>query len=237
MPLKRAHLVTPGTTNFEEKVVRAASAALATYGCNDTTGRWQGDPVFEHIVEGRQTWWLVNGKRRDYSGCGDLIHWTFWNLIGAEQDSDARWLNRAEAFGYRVGVNVSNLRWKCPAWRSFKKGQFNPSRGDCLLIGEHGGEHVAIVDSVGDGTYTSMDYGQFSKKFGKHGGVKVTRPFRKGRDGRVWVGTVRIKPVIGVVDVWEMYKLVDPEWPALVPQAFAMGQESDNPYSPAPATP
>lgn len=237
MPLKRVYLFAPDTADFVEEVVRAASVSLANYGVAANNGRMEGDAVFDHITEGRQTWWLVNGKRRDYSGCGDLAHWTFWNLIGAEQDSGATWLNREEAFGYRVGRNISNLRWKCPAWRSFKKGEFDPRPGDCLLIGENGREHVAIVESLDDGSYVSCDYGQFFPKFGKHGGKRLKRPYRKGRDGRIWVGATRPKPAIGVVDVWEMFKLVDPEWPALVPSDFSMGQASDNPYSPTSATP
>ena len=241
--MKRTYTWEPNAeTVLHEPTVRAASVALARYGCDGATGRLQGDPVFEEITEGRQASWMVNGKKRSYSGCGDLIHWVLWRLMGADPytgDSPEakraraelkRWMNRAEAYGWKTGFNIAKLRWKCGAWRSFKKGEFDPQPGDCLLIGEGGREHVAIFEGRDGDTYTSLDYGQFFN--GKHGGKLCTRRIARGGDGRIHVGNARLRPVIGVVDVWKAAILVHPTFAALVPDTFDGGVPSDNPHDP-----
>lgn len=218
----------------DETLVRDAAVAIAAEATNGDAGRWKGDPVFEHVTEGRQTWWLVNGKRRDYSSCGDLPHETFFNLFGARayqaptlKEFYSRWMNRKEAYGWKVGWNIVKLQLTGKAWRKFTKGDFDPKRGDALLIGEYGAEHVAIVESVDrtSSTYVTHDYGQFNAMLGKHGGKRCTRKFGQGKDGRIWVGaTTLARPAIGVVDVFVLYKLMLARGEldrAVVPDSFA----------------
>lgn len=226
-----------------ESNVRAASVALAQWATGPN-GRIKGDPVFEEVTEHRQRSWLVNGKLRSHSACADLAHWTFWNLLGATKYNGVLrsaiepWINRTEAYGWKVGWNISKLRYKCPAWRSFKKGECDAKPGDAMLVGEGGSEHVFIVTSNDGTTLYSRDYGQFFNPTptvrgskADHGGKVTVRTIRIGPDGRRWAGATSIgRPCIGVVDCWALYQKMSGAGTleyAVVTDGFV---PSDNPY-------
>lgn len=104
-----------------------------------------------------------------------------------------------------------------------------------LLIGEHGPEHVFIVESAHEGTLFSHDYGQFFN--GKHGGRAVTRHYDLGPSDRFHVfGTMPPgRPYIGKLDPTA---LLDPYFPqndldpAEVPQTFDGGIDAPPPERP-----
>jgi hypothetical protein len=189
-----------GTTEgtLDEGLVRAAMVANARFACNAGSGRNQGDPVFEEVVEGRQRW-------PGYSSCGDLVHW----CLRRAGFRDERVLNREDDDGsvpWRVGVNVSRLVYATGhAFKWWTRGSpHGLVAGDMALIGENGMEHVFVVAEVAGDTVTSYDYGQFFN--GKHGGKRVTRRVHVGPGDRVHLygSTLPGRPLIGRLDVPEL---------------------------------
>jgi len=74
-----------------------AARAWLVFACRSTMGRYQGDPVFEAVTEGRQ--------HGSYSACGDLGHWLLFRL-GVRFP----WVNRAEFRGWvSTGKEVSPI--------------------------------------------------------------------------------------------------------------------------------
>jgi hypothetical protein len=239
---------------LDEAIVRAAIVSLAEYATRESIGRCKGDPVFEHVTEKRQSCWVANGKVRCYSGCGDLVHFVFFNASGAYDYHDTpktrsalSWLNRTEAFGWKVGANVSKIVFGTPrgCWTMHRKGgSFLAKPGDAIVIGEGGTEHTAIVRSFdpNTGTLVTLDYGQFfspaPRKPADHGGKQITRTVRKGPDGRLWafVTVPPGRPLLGHLDALKTLQAADDAGgapcllPALVPSCFELGIFDDNPY-------
>lgn len=241
----------------DETAVRTAIAALARYACNGDVGRIKGDPVFEEVTEKRQACWLVNGSKRCYSGCGDLPQWALWRALGATvYPTKLPWVNRAEAWGWKPGANISRLVYSTgAAWNMAKPGECPaPRQGDVILVGNNtavgGFEHVFVVGAcmtiAGDPNPTlklsSYDYGQFLQPAGAshadHGGVACTRTAQRRSDGRWWAfGTNPPgRPIIGWLDAYALWNAAqsaiggDGLEAALVPDDFTGGRPSDNPY-------
>jgi hypothetical protein len=188
----------------DEGETRAAATALADYLVNGEAGAWD-DAKFDFVVERRQS--------PGYSGCGDLCHAVLWAMLGAKPPEDeagrqaqARVVNRAEAYGWKVGVNISRLRYSTgDAFIVHKPHQpWAPKGGDLVLVGEDGREHVFVVTGwdgdMNGGELRSCDYGQFNEKLGKHGGCRVVRRPLRGQDGRLWT-KANGRPVVGHVDL------------------------------------
>ena len=197
--MKRTFL---NSDNDESKPIDAfmanqAAVALARYACNGCTGRLSHDPVFIEVTEHRQATWTAQGKLHSYSACADLAHWVLWNLVGKPAPTPAvkaqlRGINRKEAFGWQVGLNIALLAHHVAPRVKYGPGvKFTAEPGHILLIGEGGQEHIAIVKGiVGPELYT-FDYGQFfalrPHTAADYGGRCVTRDISGGKDGRPWV--------------------------------------------------
>ena len=138
---------------------RHAAIAIAYNACRDGRGhnRAGGDPVHEHVTEGRRTQWeqarargAAWAQRGTYSSCGDLAHYMLYAL-GCR---DSRYVNRDELAGWRVGANISML---CSSPWFLSDGA--PKVGDILYV--TGPEHVCVLLSrVSDDKWITADYGQ-----------------------------------------------------------------------------
>lgn len=241
--LLRVHLKDhPCADTLDPDIVREAIVAIARFACDDARGRVKGDYVFERVTEGRQSCWVVNGKQRCYSGCGDLAQFVLWLAAGAERYTDPavrramRYTNRAEAWGWKQGWNISMLDGFVPSGSKVRHrpGDKLAARpGDLLLIGEGGQEHIMVVRDIAAGRLTSLDYGQFFD--GKHGGRQCVRTLRKGPDGRLWAfsTTPPGRPVVWSIDTGSVLRTVSGTGallPAVVPAPFDKGIVDDNPY-------
>lgn len=229
----RFEIIPPPAYTIE--LTRRGLVAIASALCNGEEGWQKGDPIFDYVTEGRQTWWLVNGVRRDYSSCGDLVWATLWLGAGATLYSDPgmrrvlQCINREEAGKYRSGYNMINLHAKVPdgTWTRFRKQAFAPPAGSALLVSEP--EHVCIVHRLeyegdGSGTLYTLDYGQFFAKDGReeHGGRAKEKRFWTAPNGTVFVGdpSKRGRPVYGWLDLALVLS-------ALKDAAHAAGREPD----------
>lgn len=120
---------------------------LATDGAK---GRPESDPIYRAITENRDT-------GRAYSSCGDLVHWLYFRL-----GIRGAWLNRAEHLGWKRGLNIARLVYRCPDARKVRPDeQFE--LGDVLVVwNKRDGTdaHVLVVRSQGAGVLLSADGGQ-----------------------------------------------------------------------------
>ena len=120
-------------------------------------GRPESDDIYRRITEYRDT-----GKA--YSSCGDLCHWLLFRL-GIRLPM----INRAEAGGWKAGVNISRLAWRDPARSAEHSEDYEP--GDILAVWnkpDTTDAHVLVVRKhIGDHIH-SADYGQ-------PGGARRTR--------------------------------------------------------------
>lgn len=103
---------------------RVAAVALDEYACGYTEGRDKADPVYQNVVEGRDTPSNYTG----YSSCADRAHWKLFRL-GCRHS----WINRKENKGWKVGANISALAYGSPVSKKPTK-DWVPSAGDELLI-------------------------------------------------------------------------------------------------------
>jgi hypothetical protein len=241
--------------SLDEQAVRRAMVGLARFACRDDLdkrGRQKGDHVFERVTEGRQGCWLISGRRRCYSACGDLPHFVMWAACGAIQYTgdvrkSLRWINRAEAWGWRVQWNLIKLHAETgSAWSKHVKGDAVVERtqpGDVWIIGDGQDQHAMVIASIVNGVIKSYDYGQFfngADGIGRAGGNVVVRRLHKGRDGRTWVFKNRApgRPLYGRLNTYAAMLHADMAKgepgaldAALVPSdCFKLGIPSDNPY-------
>ena len=253
--LVRTHLRRNLGGSLDEHMVREAFIGNARFACrndDDTHGRQKGDPVFERVTEGRQGCWLINGKRRCYSACGDLVHFAAWLTCGAVQYKNdvrksLRWINRSEAWGWRVQWNLIKLHAETgSAWARHRRGDAIVERtiaGDVWIIGDGQDQHTMLIKSVRDGVVESYDYGQFftgADGIGRVGGNTVARRLQTGPDGRTWVFKNRApgRPLYGRLNTFAAMNHADmingepgALDAALVPSdCFKLGIPADNPY-------
>lgn len=249
--MNRIHLRKSLRDPLDESLVRSAIVELARFACNGTTGRQKGDPVFERVTEGRQECWTVDGKRRCYSACGDLPHFVAWCAAGGVVDfrevrQSLGWINRAEAWGWRVGWNLIKLHAETgAAWFRHRKigdGVRQATRpGDVWLIGEYGNEHGFVVESIEGDVVNSFDFGQFFELAGvwEHGGKARSRSLRPGLDGRLLVGDDLDgwRPLHGRLNMFAALRTADESIgkpgglvASLVPDGVKGGIPDDNPY-------
>lgn len=249
--LERRHLRKRINGPLDEGFVRDAIVDLARFACSPPNGRQKGDAVFERVTEGRQGCWLHNGRRRCYSACGDLPHFVSWLAAGAVRYDnprtrhDLRWINRREAWGWRVQWNLIKLHAETgSAWTRHRKGDHCVAQtrpGDVWIIGDGGDQHAMVVKQISDGRVLSFDYGQFFNGpdgIGRHGGKERARTLTKGPDGRIWVYDTRApgRPLYGRLNVYAALLHADgagelPLAAALVPETlFKVGIPTDNPY-------
>lgn len=251
--LTRVHLRKSLNGPLDEEAVRAAFVELARFACNGSKGQQKGDPIFERVTEGRQGCWLINGKRRCYSSCGDLPHFAAWLACGAVLYDDAhvrkslRWINRKEAWGWRQGWNLIKLHAETgSAWTKHRKGDSvvaDTRPGDVWMIGEYGLEHVFVIESIEGNVVRSFDYGGFfvgSDGVARHGGRGTTKTLRRGVDGRTWAFGDKPpgRPLAGRLDTFAALVAADRHGEgscsgldaALVPEGFPFGIPTDNPY-------
>lgn len=249
--LVRRHLRKKLNGPLDEGFVREAVVDLGRFACLPPHGRQKGDTVFERVTEGRQGCWLVNGKRRCYSACGDLPHFVAWLASGAVRYEDPkvchelRWINRREAWGWRVQFNLIKLHAETgAAWTRHRKGDnvvANTRPGDVWIIGDGQDQHALLVYAIEDGRVLSYDYGQFfvgTDGIGRHGGKARARTLTRGPDGRTWVYAERApgRPLYGRLNVYAALIHADgasdvPLAAALVPETlFKVGIPTDNPY-------
>lgn len=240
LPTKDGSLVLPA--------VRDAIVCTAEALCGFNVGVVKGDPIFDYVTEGRQTSWLVNGKRRHYSSCGDLPWAVLWLLAGDhryenEVDRVLACVNRREAYGYRTAKNIEYLHSRTgKAWTWYKPDRWSPSklRGTALLVDDP--EHVCIVeDAKDDGTITTFDYGQFFQREGRssaeHGGCRRRKKWHR-IGNRIFVhgGTKPGRPVMGWLDLATVlanaHAVTGDLIPSVVPATFRGGRATDNPYLP-----
>lgn len=239
-------------SSLDEAIFRAAILSIADFACNGSIGRQKGDPIFERVTERRQSCWKVEGKTRCYSGCGDLPHFAAWLLTGAIRynepiRSSLRWINRAEAWGWKTGWNLIKLHSETgSAWTKHTKRDAIVSEtkaGDIWYFGEAGTGHVCIVKRIENDQLFSFDYGGFFKgSTGKseHGGKANVRSFREGSDGRIKVfdsGYPSGRTLVGKLDLFSAISVADTcsetrLEAALVPEGFELGIPTDNPYFP-----
>jgi hypothetical protein len=240
-----------GVYEIDPDIANEASAALARFACfdderPDRCGRTKGDPVFEKVTEGRQKTWIdKNNKLHNYSGCADLAQFVLWYLAGKPDPDDHDtgfafgFVNRADAFGWRVGMNVAQLglaQFKTV----YKSGMpFAGARGHVLLIGENGQEHIAIIDQKRDNELLTFDYGQFFQPSPKSkadaGGKPCKRVLYTGKDGRPWLLQDRMpgRPVVWTINTGLLLNhasLRCPTLPAFLPSTFEGAVQTDNPY-------
>lgn len=225
--IRLASPASPGT--LDRELLRAVMIANARFACNGATGRNQGDPIFEEVVEGRQRW-------PGYSSCADLVHW----CLRRAGFRDERVLNREDDDGslpWRMGVNISRLVYATgSAFSWWKPGRpFDLEPGDMALIGENGQEHVFIAAAVTADNVISYDYGQWFN--GKHGGRQVTRRINTAATSRLYLygSTLPGRPYMGRLDPCE---LLEPAFlrnelePAELPDDFDPGVPTVPPPSP-----
>jgi hypothetical protein len=158
---------------------------LLTYATDGDTGRSESDPVYREITENRDT-----GKA--YSSCADLAHWMYERL-----GMRGPWLNRASLpQGFRYGVNVSRLAYKCPEARAPHKGeQFET--GDVLIVWNREDTtdaHVLVVREHSPGVIDSADYGQ-------PGGARRRRGLLVTSAGNMILGGRRVQRVLRLREV------------------------------------
>lgn len=129
-------------------------------------GRGESDPVYRAITEGRDVGEV-------YSSCGDLCHWLLFRL-----GIRSPYINRAEHRGWRMGMNIGYLMWRCPEARPPHTGEVY-SPGDILAVwNEPNGTdaHVLVVREHQGSLVMSADYGQ-------PGGKIRTRVLQRGMLG------------------------------------------------------
>jgi hypothetical protein len=183
--------------------IRRRALEIARYAVDDEHGTNEGDDVFEVVTEGRKSANTAarrtNPKLVPYSECGDLPSYVLWTLVQelvangphhvAQAREAARTINRAEAYGYKVGANISKL-FGSPAFvATLDVRDLRP--GDIGLIGAP--EHVFIVEGLylNKASLVTIDYASE-----KGGGSITERPTVVG--GR---GLASGRPLIGYVDV------------------------------------
>ncbi len=103
---------------------KVASVALNTYFCNGFKGRTKTDPVYMYVTENRD----VPATYKSYSSCGDRAAATLFRL-----GCRAKFINRKEHLGWKVGANISNLAFGCPVAKKPGK-DWVPSVGCEMLI-------------------------------------------------------------------------------------------------------
>lgn len=200
----------PAAHFLDDIQLRQRVLSLADEACDGDTGRQEGDPVFELVTEGRQS---ANTARRlrgspevTYSCCTDLAHYLLWrvlleqlgDLTDAQRARATSTIGRTEAAGWRVGQGVSRLVGD-PCFERLRGLDWSPPPGSIVVIGEHGAEHVLIVEDTDQGQATSLDYGQFWARPGqpgRHGGRRCVRQF-SDRGGRLHLGG---RVVLGHID-------------------------------------
>jgi hypothetical protein len=216
-----------GAHSVDDVLVRGRSLAIALEATDDGEGVQMNEPMFELVTEGRQSASEARRRRpgnteKPYSACGDLGHYDLEHLCyefvpdptPTQLKEALRTLNRAELDHYTNGLNVNRL-YESPAFVHHKRGvRLGARPGDIMIIGEHGNEHVLVVESIPDpgadlitidGDLDSLDYGQVFARLGQpmqYGGKRRTRRLGRGPDGRIWAtGTEGSRPVLGHVDV------------------------------------
>ncbi len=123
-----------GSMNLE--LWQRAAVALDDWACNGTKGRDKRDPIYQHVVEGRDGK-LIPYER--YSSCGDRAHWKLWRL-GVRLP----FVNREERSplpgDWKPGMNISELHWRshgAPCEPGRPGAGWVPEPGDELLIWNH----------------------------------------------------------------------------------------------------
>jgi hypothetical protein len=163
---------------IDEKIVRDFAAELIRYACGQYTGgRSENDPVYQRVTESRD----VGAAQRGYSSCGDLAHWMLFRL-----GSRARFVNRKEHRGWRMGANVSALAFSPVAEDA--KANDHYQAGDVLIIWirpDATDAHVMVALDHRQGMLTSGEYGQ------PGGAVRVHHLDRPG-----FIGQRKIQKVI-----------------------------------------
>ncbi len=133
---------------------RLIACKLILHACNGANGRDESDPVYQSVVEGRDS-----GKmQRSYSSCGDLAHWLLYRLGVRES-----WVNREESYRrWRSGRNISDLCWPpCPS-RPRKEAE-RYQCGDILIVynqPDTRDAHALVVLEHNGDVVLSGDYGQ-----------------------------------------------------------------------------
>lgn len=197
--------MTMGGHTVDDTLVRGRSLAHAREATDDGEGVQQGEPMFELVTEARQ-------RGNHYSACADLGHHTLMRLLEefvpdatpAQLAEAFRTINRDEAAGWKVGMNVARL-YASPAFVKQPKGTSILGKpGDIGLIGENGAEHIFVLESLPDhipGEMTSFDYGQVfqrtPKEPAKFGGKRRVRRLSLAPDGRLHADA---RPVVGWLD-------------------------------------
>lgn len=154
--------------------LREQALELLTVATAGTVGRGESDPVYQAVVERRDT-----GKA--YSSCGDLAHWLLYRL-GVR----SAFVNRAEHRGWAMGKNVSRLAWTSPAARPAVSGE-QYHAGDILIVWSNPSatdSHVIVVREHTGAALITAEYGQ-------PGGKQCARLISGGR-----IGNRRIERVL-----------------------------------------
>lgn len=142
-----------------------AAVALDEWACGGDKGRDKRDPIYQHVVEGRDGHAVAYDK---YSSCGDRAHWRLWRL-GVR----APFVNRKEHTGWRVGMNIVELHNAAHGSPARKPGaNWLPEPGDELLIWNTGNDaHSLSVLSYDPVAHTAR-----TANYGTAGMSKATFP-------------------------------------------------------------
>lgn len=145
---------------------RAASLALDTYACGGDGGRDKRDPVYQHVVEGRD----VPSSYATFSSCAERAHWKLYRL-----GCRASWINRKQHKGWTVGANISKLAYG-PACSRKPTKDWAPSPGDELLIWnkpDGTDAHSLSVLEFTDGRARTANYGASGMSTRTFPGAKI----------------------------------------------------------------
>ncbi len=199
------------------RLFQIASVALDDWACNGRTGRRKDDPVYQEIVQGRDT----PNTYAHYSSCADRAHWKLWRL-GAR----APFLNRTAGDRKWVsGVNISNLwdrRLGAPVLRRPGAG-WMPLPGDELILWNSGNDaHSCSIVSYAPGGEIALtaNYGSAGMAPTPIGGCKVAESplYFNGRDWLCGPATRRriVQAVLRLADLVPLFTeppdLRGPEW-------------------------
>lgn len=225
--MKRVYLWKPGTSTENDPVlIRKASVAIAHYACAGSSGRFEGDPVFERVTEGRVSA-NTRARRTDpsqvpYYSCGDLASYDL-DQLGCRNEA---MVNRNTDEGVKpwvVGANIAFI-YKNPHFKVCRNQDDIPGEGDILdcVEGNPPSAHVCILADWNPeaGEATTYDYGQVVGF--KPAGIMRVRKLRFS-GGKWWLDGKSLLGFIPIVDI----PLSES---AIVPDDFEGGTPDDNPY-------
>ncbi len=190
-------------------VVRGAIVAVTAYACNGTEGRFQGEPIFDEVTEGRQDATdrarLQNPSLDAYSGCTDLFSYA-GEAVGVE---DETFVNRNDDGGrkpWQVGGGptfITRADW----YRSIVGHpdlMASVGPGDALVVASPWHVCMVVAVDIEGGTITVDEYGGFDTKKGKACGRRATHTLK--RVGAQWI--LRNRVVQGFVSATEFAKRI-----------------------------